>query len=169
MTSYSRTVLAFGLVCLAAIAVPAKAEIYQWVDEQGKIHFSDQPPLDSTNVKKLTRKSTSATGPATSAAPGANRSAVTPTAPKNYVDKELDYKRRKIEAEEQEKKDVAKATEDKKMKEYCASLKADKAMYEAGGRIARTTEKGERALLTDKEIKAELARTKQDLKKACPG
>ncbi len=33
-------------------AKPIGAEIYKWVDEEGKVHFSDQPPSEA-NVERL--------------------------------------------------------------------------------------------------------------------
>lgn len=33
-------------------AKPIGAEIYKWVDEDGKVHFTDQPPSEA-NVEKL--------------------------------------------------------------------------------------------------------------------
>lgn len=38
-----------GLMALCA-ALPAAAEIYRWVDDTGRVHFTDQPP---PNVKKV--------------------------------------------------------------------------------------------------------------------
>ncbi len=41
------------LLCLlaaAALASPAHAEIYKWVDRDGKIHYSDSPPSKGARV-----------------------------------------------------------------------------------------------------------------------
>jgi glutaredoxin len=38
---YARTLLAAGLACAA---VAASAQVYRWIDEQGKVHLSDTPP-----------------------------------------------------------------------------------------------------------------------------
>lgn len=39
-----RSVLAAGAACLFAISGAASAEIYQWRDADGKLHFSDKKP-----------------------------------------------------------------------------------------------------------------------------
>jgi glutaredoxin len=38
---YARTLLAAGLACAA---FTASAQVYRWIDEQGKMHISDTPP-----------------------------------------------------------------------------------------------------------------------------
>lgn len=48
-----RTLLAASLAC-AAFTASAGDQIYRWIDEQGKSHISDTPPLSGArNVKKL--------------------------------------------------------------------------------------------------------------------
>lgn len=41
---YARTLLAAGLACAA---FTASAQIYRWIDEQGKLHVGDTPPTSS--------------------------------------------------------------------------------------------------------------------------
>lgn len=45
----TRLSLLTGLLALCA-SLPAAAEIYRWVDDNGRVHFTDQPP---PNVKKV--------------------------------------------------------------------------------------------------------------------
>ena len=44
-TALSRALFAF---LLAAVALPAEAKIYRWVDAQGKVHYSDTLPVRDT-------------------------------------------------------------------------------------------------------------------------
>lgn len=37
----------FVLLCLAALCVQA-AQLYRWVDKDGRVHYSDQPPPDKS-------------------------------------------------------------------------------------------------------------------------
>ncbi|WP_426369037.1 DUF4124 domain-containing protein [Pseudocolwellia sp. HL-MZ7] len=39
-------------IVLAVLSEPATSEIYKWVDENGKVHFSDKPPA-TDNVETL--------------------------------------------------------------------------------------------------------------------
>ncbi len=44
--SWSRVIVL--TVGLAALSLPAQAEVYRWVDANGKVHFSDRKPLSAT-------------------------------------------------------------------------------------------------------------------------
>jgi glutaredoxin len=54
----------FLLVGLAAFSVPSAADMYKWVDENGKTHYTDSPP-PGKKAKKLDLKINTITGPAT--------------------------------------------------------------------------------------------------------
>jgi hypothetical protein len=52
------------VICLA-LASPAFAGLYKWVDKEGKIHFSDSlkdVPLDQRNKKHITKMKSSRVG-----------------------------------------------------------------------------------------------------------
>ncbi len=44
--------IAFFLLALT-LAAPAAAEMYRWTDDQGRVHYSDQPP--PANIKQMKR------------------------------------------------------------------------------------------------------------------
>ena len=39
------------LMTLLALAANVDAEVYKWVDEEGNVHYSDQPPLDAESER----------------------------------------------------------------------------------------------------------------------
>lgn len=45
----------FLIIALLVVALPAVAQVYKWVDKDGKIHYSDKPPRDpkAKNVKDM--------------------------------------------------------------------------------------------------------------------
>jgi len=55
-----KTILVVLLVCSsllsATLSQSTLADIYQWTDENGKVHFSDKPPRDRqvTNISHTT-------------------------------------------------------------------------------------------------------------------
>lgn len=40
----ARRLLALGLACLAAAALPAAAQVYKWTGPDGRTHYGDRPP-----------------------------------------------------------------------------------------------------------------------------
>ena len=38
---------------MGTLAIPSYAELYKWVDEKGKVHFSDQKPPDQKNTETI--------------------------------------------------------------------------------------------------------------------
>lgn len=52
-----KSTIAISLLLLAPILAPASfAEIYRWVDSNGKLHFSDQPPEGSASSEEVSSK-----------------------------------------------------------------------------------------------------------------
>ena len=50
------------LAALTVLVTPVSAEIYQWKDEQGNVHFSDEPPPDAgTQTQRVTPETTGST------------------------------------------------------------------------------------------------------------
>jgi regulator of protease activity HflC (stomatin/prohibitin superfamily) len=51
--------LALALAALmVSLTTPAHAEVYKWVDANGRVQFSDKPPPDQKNVKQVDIKNT---------------------------------------------------------------------------------------------------------------
>ena len=55
------TKTSFYFSILYGITFPANAEIYKWVDESGKVHFTDSPPKDK-NSEEITLQINSYSG-----------------------------------------------------------------------------------------------------------
>lgn len=51
-----RITLLLAAVVAMPTAAPASDAIYRWVDEQGRVHFSDQPPAAPHQKVPLTRR-----------------------------------------------------------------------------------------------------------------
>jgi hypothetical protein len=138
--------LASALAC--ALAPLASAELYKYVDKDGKTVYSDQPPVNADS-KQL------------HVAPAST------SAPKSYVerDKELDKQRK--EAAEKEKKSEQSAAQAKAAEERCTQAQANYKSFEEGGRLLKYNDKGEREYMTDDEIEAGRAKSKQQMEEAC--
>lgn len=137
------------LACALAVSTGALAQLYKWVDKDGRTHYSDQPP--STQPSK---QLSVPTGPTT--AP--QRSAI-------EKDKELDKNR--LDAKEK-----AKATEvaEKKAQveqENCDRAKANLRAVTSGARIRTYDAKGEASLMDDEQLAAERIKAQKAVDEAC--
>jgi hypothetical protein len=137
-------------IALAALLVvpTAFAELYKYVDKDGKTVYSDQPPTTG-NSKTIATPPPSA--PAT----------------KSYVDRDKEAQKARDEA----KKKAGKAEDTSKnaqlAEQRCNEAKNQYQTYVDGGRLFKTNEKGERVFLGDDEIAAERERSKRDMDEAC--
>ena len=145
-------------LALCLLIAPVWADLYKWTDENGKIHYSDQPPL--SNVKKpetIKQPKPAATAPAAAGEGGKPPSA----APKTAAEQEMEFRKRRLEAAEAEAKAEKDAQEAQEKKRNCERSKAQLASLENGGRITRSAANGEQIYLNDQEIAKELANARK--------
>jgi glutaredoxin len=70
-----RTIIA---LCALLAAIPADAQIHRWVDADGKVHYSSEPPPEGVKAKPVPNRINSYRGtPVVSGAPPASRPAQT--------------------------------------------------------------------------------------------
>ena len=152
-----------GGACI--VSAPAGAETYKWVDAEGKIHYTDQPP--PANAKELgTLNSRKPPAPATSASPPASDKG-TAAKPKTHVEQEAEFRKRQVEAAEREAADKKKAAEEAEKKKNCDQAQAQLKMLQAGGRLTRAGPQGERDYMSDAEIAQEIERGKKTVADWC--
>ncbi len=137
------------LAFVVAASPAALAQLYKWVDKDGRVTYSDQPP-PSQQSKQINVS----TGQPTVATPSA-------------VEKNKELERTRAEAREKAKVEEEKARKAEIDQENCRSARAYLRTVTAGGRIATTDEKGEPALLDDKQIEVEKAKAQKAVDEAC--
>jgi hypothetical protein len=124
---------------------------YKWVDKNGKVQYGDTPP------------------------PGVNASTVRPPSPSAAADKapltnaekDADFRKRQMDGDAERQKQAQSEQEAKVKRENCAQAKEAVRTLEAGGRVARVDEKGERYFLDDAQIAQEAARARQAAQQWC--
>lgn len=100
------------LVFLASfmfLCIPAQAQIYKWIDENGKTQYSDQPPL-SAKVQKEQRLRIHSALAAVSLSDDEEEDA---NKPRTLADERADYDQRRQERMEKEAEKKAKVAENK--------------------------------------------------------
>jgi hypothetical protein len=137
------------LACTLAVSIAAHAQLYKWVDKDGRVTYSDQPS-PAQQSKQLN------VSPAP--APAAQRSAV-----------EMEKEREKVRESDKEKAKVAEDAAKKAQidQENCNRAKAYLATVTAGGRIATYDAKGEQMILSDEQIDAERVKARKAVDEAC--
>jgi hypothetical protein len=135
----------------AAISTAASAELYKWVDKDGKVTYSDQPP-PAGQSKQLNIPTGVASGSAGSRA---------------AVDRDKELQAGRNEASEKAKVAAEKERKAKVDEENCNRAKAYLKTVTDGGRISSTNEKGERYLLDDNQIEAERVKAQKAVDENC--
>jgi len=150
-----------SLVVLCMLAAPVAADMYKWTDENGKMHYSDQPPPNvNTNSETIKAAKPQVNPvappgpPGVPGQPGANPG-------KSPTDQEMEFRKRRLQQAEIEAKTQkdAQATEEKKRN--CQRATEQVHAYERGGRITRYGPNGEQLYLSDGEIQTELNNAKK--------
>lgn len=140
-------------VALALAAFPAAAAVYKWVDANGRVVYSDQPPPPS-----ITKSETLGPVP-----PPAN-----PNAAKELQDKES----ARQQADKKRADDAAtagKALQDtERRREACATARGQLTLLlDANQPMVRVNEKGERVVMDDSARRLEIDRAQQLIRETC--
>jgi len=133
--SIAMVALAFGAAF--ALAPAAQATLYKWVDANGRVVYSDQPPTGN--------------------APAAPSN---PNAAKDLANKELEYKKQQVDRAEAQQK--ARDDREQLVRKNEACMQARGRITQLGyanAQILRPNDKGEMAVMDD----AARAKEKQDL------
>lgn len=128
-----------------------QAEIYKWVDENGRTHYGEKPPEEGASEVKIKDNTPE---------PGGELE-------KHNVDRE---KLLEIYEEErrQKKEEKLKMEEEQKKKEkYCMQLKNDLKDMQKGGSFYELDENGERKYISDKEIANRIKELQTNYKDHC--
>ncbi|OGB20780.1 MAG: hypothetical protein A3I66_19380 [Burkholderiales bacterium RIFCSPLOWO2_02_FULL_57_36] len=136
------------LLVLCMITLSAEAQIYKWVDANGKTQYGDAPP-QSRKVKPEVIRTT----------PTQNSSEQTP----DWEQKNRDFQRRRIEQDAMKPKEETASTS----QHICAS--ARRKMQNLDGKLVyRLDKNGQRSYMEDDERAAIENKAQQDIANHCP-
>ena len=142
---------AFAVVALLA-ATAAGAQVYEWKDAQGKTHYSDKPPVGTAQVKKI-------------AAP--ESSAPSNSAQKTTADRELEFRKRQKDAQENTDKANKEQAANANLKASCDNARRMLETLDSGERIALRDGQGERYYLDDAQRQQDTAKARQFIQANC--
>ena len=133
MARLSLTALAVALLA-GTYGAAASAALYKWTDANGRVVYSDQPPLNAAKTEQLR-----------GAPPPAN-----PNAAKELAQREAEFRKRQADAAKAEEKAGKDRVGAEKHAETCAQAKGQlRQLGESQLAIYRYNEKGEREVMDD--------------------
>lgn len=148
------------LAILLATATVA-AQVYKWVDKDGKVQYTDTPPPPGA-TKAEPKKVDTPAGPASAPAPAG-------AAPKSLDERARDFDKRKNEAAEKAKKDSESQQNAEVDAENCRDARTALIDLESGRPINRSNDKGERVFITDEQRQAEISKARAMVAASCKG
>ncbi len=138
------------LTTLAATTL--HAQVYEWKDENGKTIYSDQAPVGNVrDLRKIDSGSSSASSPAQ----------------KSTADREMEFRKRQKEAQENAEKAGKEQSASATKGENCANARRQLQALESGERIAMRDDKGERYFMDDAQRSQEIAKMRQAAQSYC--
>jgi len=159
------------LACMAWVllccGMHAHAEIYKWRDEKGVMNYSDVPPPVTPSGQQIIRNRGAASAPTTLP------SDVPLTRADAYPSKELTAADKKNAATSaagnvSPEAEALKLMQAREKAQNCAAARTNYRNYAVGGRMQNVDEYGQKAFMTDEQIRDGLARAQQEIDEYCP-
>jgi hypothetical protein len=142
----------------------AFAQMYRWVDKDGRVHYTATPPPPGVKARTLQ-------APAAPPAPddaakdaGARDARKGPLTP---AEQEQEFRKRQLEAQKAREKEALAAKEAEAKQENCARAREALRTFESGQRVSRTDAKGERYYLDDDARARETEATRRAVQDWC--
>ena len=151
MKRFFLALLTVGLCTAPAV----HAQVYKWIDKDGKVQYSDQPP--APGAAKSAPQKLIGSAPADSAAPAA----------KPLKEQVKDSDKKRAEATEKQNKDEENAKRATQNQARCDEARGYLRTLQAGGRISKTDANGERNFLEDNQLQSEISKTQQVISESC--
>jgi hypothetical protein len=163
------------LLLLALAAAPDASAQFKWRDANGRMVYSDMPPPASvapSSVVDAPARPTSGDGPGGSGATASAPAAASPqrgpgTAPTGAADRELEFRKRRLEKAESERKAADAAAKAQRRAGVCEDSRSALRTLESGARIARVNERGEQEYLDDAQRARRIEAARETAREAC--
>jgi len=136
---------------LLLTAIPASAALYKWVDANGRVTYSDQPPPG--NVK--------------SEVVNAPTSPANPDAVKEMATQGADLKKRQAQRAEEQKKAEQARIDEANRQQFCVDARSQIRMYQSDLLLQRVNERGEPVYMDDSMKRKERERLEAIVRDRC--
>lgn len=145
--------VALAAFAVALISVPAEAVLYKWVDANGRVSYSDQPPPSNVKAEIVS-------GAAVISAPDAVR---------DMASQEMELKKRQTQRADEQKKTEKLRADAALQQQACIELRGKLKVFESNQPIVRINEVGEQVFMDDSMRVRERERLEGTLRERCAG
>jgi Domain of unknown function (DUF4124) len=153
------------ILCMTlAFAAVASAQLYRWVDKDGRVHYTATPPPAGTQSRTL---SAPTAAPAADAPPAEAESKDAPKGPLTPAEQEQEFRKRQLEAQKAREKEAQSAKDTEAKQQNCVRARGALATFESGQRVTRTNAQGERYYLDDDARARETDAARQAVRDWC--
>ena len=144
------------LALLLFTAGAANAQLYKWIDKDGKVRYGDTPPagVAASSIKAP---------PAGAPAPDAKAA----KAPLTEAEKEQAFRKRQADAAKAAEKADSERRAQAEKSENCARMQENLRVLESGQRIARVNAAGERYFMDEAQTAKEADAVRRSMQQAC--
>ena len=153
----------FLLILLILTSTNSFAAISKWVDAQGHVHYSDQPP--PPDAKAETLRSTSDTEVTGSVSAVSQTSATSAT--KTIAEQEAELKKAQLAKKEAADKTAQKQAAADALKTNCANAQQNLRNLQAGGRLVELDANGENSYIDDTQRQQRIEKSQQEVNTLC--
>lgn len=139
------------LICLLLLSANAHGALHKWVDVDGKVQYSDEPPPGNVKAQTLTAPSAASDVPAQ----------------KSVLEREAERKKTKQSREEAEQKAAKQQEEVQAKQKNCNGLRANLATLENSPNISSYNAQGGMAIMDNATRQQEIAETRKQIGANC--
>ena len=136
---------------LWALSIPASAQVYKWVDEQGRTHYGERPPQNAKAQEVKQRLA--------NPGPAAGK-----PAPSSWKEKDLEFRGRRIQAEQAESKQKQQETA---ALQACNQARDTLAQTKTARRMYRLDENGQRVYQDEEQRQASIVLMERRVEQLC--
>jgi hypothetical protein len=163
----------FVAIAVLLATATVTAQVYKWVDKDGKVQYSDTPPPADAKAspKKVELKSAAAPAgappPASGKDAGKDAAKSAPGKPLTLEERNKEYDKRRAEQLDAAKKAAEQARLDKTNEERCKGATRYLRDLETGRPINTTDDSGDRKLLDDNARASEMTKARAAMTESC--
>jgi Domain of unknown function (DUF4124) len=154
----------FAALAILLATATVTAQVFKWIDKDGKVNFSDTPP-PAEAVKGEAKKIAVPTAVNSPSSPPTKPVALPPA--KSPVDPAKDAEKKKTELAEKAKKDDEAEKIAKQNEERCKEAKRYLSTLESGSPIKQSNDAGQVVFMSDEARASETARAKAAAADSC--